>query len=169
MRRLLGVLFLLFIILWIFHSAFFGGIIAGGDLWYLFPSMYGNFPLHTFSWNWNLANAFGGFAFPSYWVYLDYGVPVFIFGKLLGLSWDWIVRLSYIYPFLLTAIISSAFLYKKLFPKSVFFVISSLIFTTNTYVLMLYGGGQYIILLAYALIPFIFWTSGQIERSLHCE
>lgn len=65
----------------------------------------------------------------------------------LGLSWELTERLFWFWPFLILAIYSSWKLTKSW--------LGVLIYLTNTYILMLVGGGQMGVALAYALAPLV--------------
>lgn len=66
-------------------------------------------------------------------------------------TWEIIERVFWFYPFLIFSLISSYKLTKS--------IIGALIYTTNTYVLMLVSGGQMGVAMAYALTPIVLYVS----------
>lgn len=72
-----------------------------------------------------------------------------------GIDWRWYERIFWFFPFLLLSITSSFFLTKKVVKKTPFCLLGSLLYTVNTYSLMLIGGGQNGVALAYACLPFL--------------
>jgi len=97
------------------------------------------------------------------WIEIYYRVTTDLGIKLLGLSWELIERIFWYLPFLIFSLISSYLLGRWLFQKiiknsqyRVLSAVTSLIYTTNTYILMVVGGGQIGVALAYALSPLVF-------------
>lgn len=91
------------------------------------------------------------FSFPPQasplWVVPYYQITAKVFVEFLGLHWHLVERIFWFWPFLLISIFSSYY-----FTRS---WIGVLIYLTNTYVLMVAGGGQMGVALAYALVPFV--------------
>jgi hypothetical protein len=153
MKRLLPWLFLSTTIIAAYHAWFMPGILTGGDFGMTFPSMYLNEYLYPYAWYWNQGSALGGNAIALLWIYFNYATFNLIFGKILGLPWGIFERFAYFYPFLLIGIISSITLAKHVFSKKIYAIFTALLFLVNTYILMIAGGGQIWILLAYSLSP----------------
>lgn len=126
----------------IFRSLFFSGTLSAGDWSYLFPE--------------NIAE----FAFPPHWPFIWitplYQLTAKIFVQYFGLSWELTERVVWFFPFFILTIFSSWFLAKTLFPKSkIIQFLAPLIFLLNTYILMVVGGGQMGVAMAYALAPLV--------------
>ena len=158
---------LLVIVVFIFKSWFLPGLITAGDLWPYSKLMYSSRPIIPYAWELNTADGLGGFVSPLLWIYINFGTSITILGSWLGLSWSVIERAWYFYPFLVLSTYSSYKLFSKLFSKSNFSVLAAAIFTLNTYILMVIGGGQIPgIGIAYSLIPLILYIFIEILESL---
>jgi len=138
------------IILIVFRAWFLPGLIASGDLEYLWN--YDFFSLHPFSWNIKAGEGLGVFFVPYLWVYMVLSIP-FNLAKLLNIPWDTAQRMILFYPFIGISVFSSILFLKKIFPSNRFYLFSTLIFTMNTYILNIVAGGQLVFALAYALAP----------------
>jgi hypothetical protein len=151
-RQLFTWLCLMMLLALIFISWFLSPSISSGDLSAFSPSSFTDYFIYPYAWDWHI---FGGFASPFAWLYMNLAIPINI-GNILHLSWDSIVRIFYLFPFLLLTLFSSSYLYKKLFPDSQFSLFASFIYLLNTYVFMMVGGGQIVgISLAYAIFPLV--------------
>ena len=76
----------------------------------------------------------------------------------LGLPWSVVYKVGWFGLFLLLSCISPIVLVRAVFPRFSLaraVVLSGLIYTTNTYILMIVGGGQMGVALAYAVAPLI--------------
>ncbi|MGH7203166.1 MAG: hypothetical protein ACREHC_01840 [Candidatus Levyibacteriota bacterium] len=144
------------VILLVFKNWFMPGIIAGGDFIYAYPSMFENRSLIPFVWDWSGNNGLGSFAPPLQWVNTVYALPILFFGAFLHFPWSSVERLGFFFPYLLIGLFSSWYLAKILFRKSRFLFLVPLLYLTNTYALMMSGGGQIVgVGLAYAIAPMV--------------
>lgn len=144
----------------VFNQWFKPSLISSGDLWPFANSMYEARSLPLSAWDPFGNNGFGGFSGPFLWIHLNFALPITLIGQFLGLSWVWVVKVGYLIPFLILSFITPIVLYKKLFHTSKFYLLAGLIYTLNTYILMIVGGGQVAgIGMAYALAPLVlfFW------------
>lgn len=139
-------IFILLIILFIFKWWFFSFEILTSSDWMVLYKEYWNyssfFP-HLYRTNAGL----GQLILPIMGLETYYVTTGKLFGPLFG--WNLVERIFWFWPFLFISLWSS-----YLFTKS---LIGSLIYTTNTYILMLVAGGQMGISLSYAFIPFVFY------------
>ncbi len=142
------------LILAIFKQWFLPGLVSGGDFWPFYKSMYSIRPIYLYAWDWSQGMGLGGFSGALLWIYLTFGIPITLFGIFLGLSWIYIERLYFLYPFIIFNLFTSYFLFKKLFNNN-FAYLSSAIYALNTYVLMMAGGGQMGVGLAYSIAPLV--------------
>ncbi len=156
MKKFLLILVFLFILI-DFNFLFTNKVITGGDLTYVYSSMFYNRPLWPMAWNFFDLNGLGGFAPPLQAINTAYAIPTYVFGILLNLSWTNIERFSLLIPLLILTVASSFILFKKLF-NTAFSFLASIIFVSNTYFLMLVGGGQVFIGLSYALSPLVLYS-----------
>lgn len=147
--------FLLFVL--IFRNWFYLNVISSGDFSFISASRLQDVSLMPYAWGWNLAvGGLGAFVSPFSWLHYAEAIPLF-FAKSFSLNWSLVERIFYFYPLLITLIVIPSFVFKKFFPKSKFAFFSTLIFSLNTYILMLIGGGQIFISLSYAIAPLVFY------------
>ncbi len=131
---------------------------ASGDLGFLWQEQ-----IHAFSWLPKVFHPDQGFGYNdllSLW--LDYPFRVVI--KLLstiGLSWFVIEKLLWLGVFVL-AIYSSYILAKYILGNNSSAGLASVIYSFNTYILLLFGGGQLGVALAYGISPFILMKFMQV-------
>jgi hypothetical protein len=112
--------------------------------------------LNTLSWLptiWHPEQGFGASALVRLWY--DYPVQLFIkFFATIGFPW-WVTdKLLWSLPILIS-IISSWKLARHLSLSKILSVITSIIYMTNTYFLLLFGGGQLGVVLGYSLAPYV--------------
>ena len=125
-----------------FFSWFELGSLSAGDWPFLFSENIKEFA-------WPFATRSGGL--PPLDFYFQLTAKVL---GTLGLSWAWIERLVWFWPFLLLSVFSAFSLAKALFPdRKLIWWLAPLIYLFNTYILMVAGGGQMGVALAYALSP----------------
>lgn len=156
MRKLAPVIFLIILALLVFHSWFSPGLLSTFDFPYYSPLMMQNAHMSLYAWDWHVSlDGFARFFSPYSFVFPFIFIPQVILGKYLGMDWGMIERVVYLYPLLFLLIFSPLYLFKTIFPHNKFYFFSVLIFSFNTYSLLLAGGEVYLAL-AYALIPLIF-------------
>lgn len=161
------ILFLvIFIILFIYRSWFSFYPLASGDWLYQFPQTLASFPLFPFAWEQTFNNGLGGnlIFLLAHSVYFT-GIVSILF-NLLHIPWIMIERALGFWPFILLSATGSFFLFRKIFGMSPFAYLTSIIYTTNTYALMLGAGGQIGVGLGYALAPFVFLTVISMIKSI---
>ncbi|MFH1827595.1 MAG: hypothetical protein ABH812_04210, partial [bacterium] len=156
MKYIIKVLFLVVLVLLVFftfRSWFTMGLLAGGDFQVYYKEMFHNFSFFPPpAWNWTLGTGLGVNGSSLLWNYIVVQLPIVFFGNLLGFDWVQIQRVGYLYPYLILSIALPYYYARKLFPPLYAFL-GMLIFSFNTYILMLVGGGQIFLSLAYILIP----------------
>lgn len=146
-------LLLVLLLLTIFKNWFTFNPLSSGDWNFRFDDQIGNFTLFPYVWSPLLSSTGGNISFIL-------GLNTYFLSTALILStyfhiqWLLIERLVWFWPFLIISIFSSHFLFKKLFPNK-FALLSSFIFLFNTYNLMLVGGGQMGVAMAYAASPLV--------------
>jgi hypothetical protein len=120
--------------------------------------MYDNRQISLYAWDWGYSAGMGGFVGSLLWVYLNFGVATTLWGKILGFDWSVVERIAFFYPFLAVSVIGSFVVFKQLLQTSRAAVVSSGIFSLNTYILMVVGGGQIAgVGMAYALSPLVLY------------
>jgi hypothetical protein len=156
-----SILFILFavIIVVLFGSWFSSsGTLSAGDWLYKFPLAFQNYSFYPYVWDPLSFSKLGEnniLQVPLNTYYLGSG---FLVTNILHFSWNIYERLIWFFPFLILSFFSSRYLFKNFFPDldEIYSLICSLVFMTNTYVLMMVGGGQIGVGVAYSLVPFIF-------------
>lgn len=145
-----------FLFLLAFRAWFLPPLIFGGDFTFSpFPEAFQNLPAFPFVWNSHKGINLGGAYLSTLWID-TYAQVLPTFLVKLGIPALLVQKLVFFFPFLAMAFLSSLFLFKTLFPEKdkVRFLVP-LIFGLNTYILMVVGGGQMGISLAYALAPLV--------------
>lgn len=156
MGRLIIPFLLLLLIAFIFHSWFLPGLLSTFDFPYYSSLMMKDASIIPYAWGFHVGlDGFAKFFSPYSWVFLSIYIPEVILGKYLGMDWSFIQRVMYLYPLLILLVLSPIYLFKALFPKNKFYFISVLVFSFNTYSLLLVSG-EVFIALAYSLIPLVF-------------
>lgn len=140
----------------IFRNLFLFPFLSGFDFPYLFKETISEFPLFPPIWASTLGIGLGGEV-------LYYGLSSFIyfiislFVNTLGLPWELVYKIFVFGLFIVLSVISSSHLLKKILdkPSSLQILLGVLIFTSNTYILMILDGGQIGVALAYSLAPLV--------------
>ncbi len=125
---------------------------ASGDAPFLFEEQ-----IRQFSWLppvWDTTKGFGQSLLPRLWLEYPYRFVLKIL-SLLGFSWFFIDKLFWIIAFVL-AVYSSYRLVRRCVNRPLFAVLGSVIYTTNTYFLLLFSGGQLGVAWAFAFLPLVF-------------
>lgn len=127
--------------------------IIGGDWPFIFDETLSEFPLIPYPWNTWQANGLGGIS-QIYFLQIFQNSTT-LFTNWLNIPWIIVYKILWFGLFIILSVFSSIYLSKTIFPNSHLWIklISSIIFVTNTYVLMLADGGQMGVLLAYSLAP----------------
>jgi len=144
------------IFLTLFKSWFIGREIIGGDWPYFFNETLKEFTLFPPAWSVVHGNGLGGTINTYFLDQYLYSI-VFVFTNTLQMPWTFIYKIFWFGLFVALSISSSIYLLKTIFSqaKSWQMLLTALIFTTNTYILMVVGGGQMGIALAYATTPLV--------------
>lgn len=156
MRKSIGSILIFLLISTIFRNWFMSGLLSAFDFPYYSKIMMDKADLRLYAWNLHIGlDGFAGFFSPYSWIYPFINVPQIILGKNLNLDWGFITKIIYLYPLLLLMIISPLINYNYFFPKNKFSFLSILIFSFNTYFLLL-AGGEVFIALSFAFAPLVF-------------
>ena len=111
-------------------------------------------PFWAISWDYMGAGGVGGPAFKTLWIDL-YANFVYAVSNTINLPWWLSQRIFWILPFISISLFSS-YKFSGLFIKNQLFrVLSIVIFSFNTYILMILGGGQFGVAFAYGLSPLV--------------
>lgn len=144
------------IIFFCYRSWFLSKDIIGGDWPVYFSEYIREFSFFPHAWSGYQGNGLGGpellFALDSYLYMIGT-----VFVNLLHVPWQIVYKIFYFGFFLAGSIYSIRRFIRYLIPDASEFLIfaGTIIYTTNTYILMVTGGGQMGVALAYALFPFV--------------
>lgn len=140
----------------IFKNWFLSTYIVGGDWPFFFQEYVNHFTFLPPAWYPVLGNGFAGqsviYTTDSYLYFTGW-----LFSVIFHIPWPWVYKICWFGMFLLLSTWSSIFLFKTIFPKSFLWqrLLASFLYITNTYILLVAGGGQMGSVLAYAIAPFV--------------
>ena len=129
--------------------------IIGGDWPYFFPEALKTMSVFSPSWNPTYGNGLGG---PVINYTLDqYLHFTALFSRIPFIPWPLVYKIFWFLPVVLVSIYATARLHRVIFGDRAIWPLSLgiLIFTTNTYIVMISAGGQMGIALAYACTPLV--------------
>lgn len=90
-----------------------------------------------------------------FWIDPYYQITSKVLVEYLGLNWNIAEKILWFWPFIIISFFSSFYLVKKVIPNLKLWVLAPFIFLTNTYALMIVGGGQMGVAIAYSLAPLV--------------
>lgn len=158
MKKIYSILFFIPILL-LFKEWFLTKNIIGGDWPFFYQELLNEFKIFPPAWASYQSNGLGGqsitYSLDSYLYFI-----VTFFTNTLGIPWEIVYRFFFFGIFLILSYFSSIYLLKTILPESknwnfILYFIAGLIYTTNTYILMLVGGGQMGVGLAYSIAPMV--------------
>jgi len=159
-KKNLGWIIVFLVLGLVFRNWFWKGIISSGDAPFWFLEEIKEFPSFPFLWS---ESEIGGYqAVLGHFFYFIFFPKLISF---LNLSWEWIERICFYWLFLTLGAFCSWYLAKTVIPQCKFKFLSVLIYLLNTYVLMIVGGGQVSIFLAYAVAPLTLGLFIQLLKS----
>ncbi len=130
--------------------------IAGGDWRFFFPENITSFIGIPSAWDASLNTGVGQPQLNTLWI-TGYLYLTSLLSKI-GFSWNAISLVCWIIPVFLIGSISMFFLYRFFWQGNKnYAVISSLIYISNTYFLMIFSGGQLGVALAYSTMPLVLY------------
>lgn len=145
-----------FVFFIIFKNWIISPILTADDWPHFFPETLADFPLFPPAWVPTHGNGLGGevvvYALDSYLYLVNW-----LFVSTLGLPWEITYKVFIFSLFILLSILSSIYLLKVTLRNISILqmIICSLLFTANTYFLMVVDGGQVGVALAYSLVPLV--------------
>jgi len=143
------------VILFLYSPWFTHGEIIGGDWPYFFKETLKEIPLSIPSWNTWQGNGLGGIN-PTYFLQIYLNFTVF-FVNFLNIPWIVVYKIFWFGLFIFLSIFSSIYLANTLFKNLSIWQksLTSLIFVSNTYILLVVAGGQMGVALAFSFSPFL--------------
>lgn len=140
----------------IFRNWFFSPEIIGGDWPFYHQTIIKSFNFLPPIWSEAHGNGLGG-------TILAYGIDTYmymtgsIFTNTIGVPWFIVYKIFWFLLFILLSLFGGFLIFLKITKSQdkIHATIAGLIYSTNTYILMVVGGGQMGIALSYALLPYI--------------
>ncbi|OGG29086.1 hypothetical protein A2973_00595 [Candidatus Gottesmanbacteria bacterium RIFCSPLOWO2_01_FULL_49_10] len=147
----------LILVLFVVYRGWLGfAPLSAGDWGFHFPEEVTNFFIWPTAWVFWLHWGLGGNGVFIAGLETFFLITARIFYTLTGLTWAWYERVVWFIPFLLIGTYSSLSLVRLVFPTiAVFWLLTPIIFLTNTYIVMVSGGGQMGVAMAYVLAPLV--------------
>lgn len=136
---------------------FLPGNLTGGDSIFYFKEAYKNFPIQPYAWSTDRGAGLGEINVPLLWGYEINAFFISVLGKTIGFDWSIIYRFIFYFPYLIISLFSAWYLAKKTIVQDTYAIFASLIYTLNTYILMIMAGGQANFGLSYALVPIVLY------------
>ncbi|GEM_PF-470710 len=139
----------------VYRRWFTGGLLTAPDLPYYFSQRFSELYRMPVAWR-NLGatslgeTSFAGLGLGTY-VYLSIKLAVLRF----HIPWDLALRALFFWPFIAVGLVSTLYTGYAIFRDRIMAAIFSVIYLTNTYILMITGGGQVGIFMAYAAAPLV--------------
>ncbi len=152
-------LLVLAILLIVFNKWFLPLSLSTGDWLYRHPQAIQEYFEYPYAWDTSFQNGLGGntiflLALNTYF----YAVTSFLF-NILHIPWIFIERIVWYFPFIFVSTVGAFLLFKKIIVDNFSVAsIASIIFSTNTYALMITGGGQLGVGMGYAMVPTVLWS-----------
>ncbi len=145
------------VLLFIYKNWFTKGLLSAPDLPYYLPERLGDFSWQPYAWSNILGNGLGGNTLITLYLntYLSLGVRFLVF--VLHIPWSITLRMLFFWPFLIIGTFSSFLLTNSFLKNRNFAVLGALIYMANTYILMMVGGGQVGIAMAYSIAPLVLY------------
>lgn len=125
-----------------------------GDWRFFWPESLSSFASFPSSWDSSLNTGVGIQAINTMWITSYLNFTAFIAS--IGLGWFLTSLLFWIIPIFVISFVSSHLLFRKLFGKEgSLSIISGILYSTNTYFLLIFFGGQLGVAFAYSLVPLV--------------
>ncbi len=146
---------LIYIIAAVFRRWFLNEEIIGGDWQYIFSEMLKEFYFFPLSWDPTKGNGLGNIS-PIYPLSIYNNFTTFI-AEYLNLPWIIVYKIFWFGLFIALSILSSLALLRRVLSNIKYWqlVIGVIVFTCNSYILMITGGGQMGVALAYSVAPIV--------------
>ncbi len=129
-----------------------------------YPQRFEDFGFRRNTWTNIGASGTGESAVPemSLNAYVQTGANIFV--NVLNIPWLFASRYIVFWPFLLMGFVGSLYFAKTFVRNRNLSFLSSIIYLTNTYILMLTGGGQAGLFLSYSVVPFVIASYARQQR-----
>lgn len=157
---IVGVLF------FVFRDWFSSLLLTSTDFHYPFFYSYDTVSLFPYVWDLQRNAGMGGFYGIFLWDHFLVMLPIGILGKVFHLDWRIVERLVFFFPFLFYSLLSTFLLGQKILKDRTYALLAALLYTENSYILMIVAGGQMQIALAYGLLPLAFFQFFRVSEKI---
>lgn len=158
--KILPFLLVTLILLIVFRVWFLPGEISGGDAPFFFNEALRDESSFPHIWRNSGLGYFDSLTYSH--IYLSLPIKIL---SLAGMSWELIERIAWYWPFLMIGFLSSFYFGRLILGKKTVSFLTPVVFLINTYILMIIGGGQISIGLAYCLFPLVIGLFWQLARN----
>ena len=156
MIRLIFSLFVVFFI-FLFYRFFISAVpFVAHDFPLLFSQSRDFSPFWVISWDYMGGGAIGASAFKTMWIDL-YANFVYFVSNSANIPWWLSQRIFWLVPFVLISVFSSYKLSGLFIRSPIYKTSAAIIYTFNSYILLIVGGGQFGIAFSYALSPLVLY------------
>lgn len=145
--------FIVIFFLIVFRGWFLPGVLSYGDWPYLYPSSVSQIVPFS-SWDVLFNNGMGQSSLPKIW-FDSYALSLVKIANIL--SWPVFERLIWFFPYILVSFSGAYLLSRKVGLNYYSNLLSGLIYSSNTYILLIVSGGQVGVFSAYAFLPYAFY------------
>lgn len=153
-------------IAWTYRAWFTAGVpLTAGDWGIQYPEAMRLFPLVPQAWNTQFGGGMGGNDLFLLALNTYYYTPIALLYRVIHVPWIWIERFLWYGPFVIAGA-SGAYMLAAEFAAPAFSLLGSVVYTVNTYALMIAGGGQMGVALGYAVAPWVYWGALRLFERL---
>ncbi len=152
-QKYLAFCFIVIFFLVVFRGWFSSGVLSSGDWPYLYPSSISQIVSFS-SWDVLFNNGMGQSSLPKIW-FDSYALSLVKIAN--TLSWPVFERLIWFFPYVLLSFSGAYLLSRKIGLGYYSNLLSGLIYSSNTYIILIVSGGQVGVFTAYAFLPYAFY------------
>lgn len=169
-KKMIKIFIFLIPLVLIFKNWFIFPFLSAHDFPFFFKETLSDFSMFPPAWSPGLGIGLGGeimnFSLNSFVYFI-----VALFVNALGFSWELVYRIFIFGLFLVISIFSIVYLLKKTLQTPTFLqlLLSVLIFTANTYILMILDGGQMGVALAYSIAPLVLGAFIKLTNDIYLK
>ncbi|MCR4264449.1 MAG: hypothetical protein NUV98_07090 [Candidatus Roizmanbacteria bacterium] len=152
-----------------FITWFSSRIVIGGDWRFFWQKNTEDFLVYTQAWDASLNGGLGKSNLEILWLNTYLGFGGHILTNILHIPWNISEKILFFWPIIFFSILGPYVISGLFTKRRLFRFISSFIYLTNTYALMIASGGQVGILLSYAVAPLSLYYFIRLFRALYAS
>jgi len=141
-----------------FFNWFTKDLIIGGDWRFFWPENLQEMSSCTLAWDSSLNTGIGRSNIFYLWINSYLGFFGNFYTNILHLPWNVAEKLIFFWPILFLSFFTAIILSRRVIKSLPLNILSGIIYLTNTYSLMIFGGGQVGIALGYAIAPLVLFV-----------